>query len=521
MRYIFINSDIHAVNNYNFSLYNSENLLYNYYSSSKLQIKEAYHMKHHLRLIPTLLVISGLVACGQEVTSTETDEVATDTSDTVTERRPYIDKADYNGERFTILAPEWGLYNNYFFADEQTGDAMNDAIFDRELLVEDYLGVDIGYILEGTIQDIGTKVSSMVMSGDTTYQLVLTHCIRNTSNLMSQNMVCDWNTLPSVDLTREYWNQSCNENLSLYGKQYFAVSDYMIADPNAIFFNKDMITSYNLDDPYELVRSGKWTLDKLMEMASTVTNDVNGDGVFDVNDQYGFGCEGDWMMASFFYSSGIHFTDKTSDGGLELTLNSDRTYTLIEKLDTLFNKSGDAFIWPFEAADENAVKISTGRVLFQVEALNNLYKYRDTTVNFGIIPYPMLDETQNQYVTNDWSGLMCVPTTAGDLEMIGKVCEMLAYYSSDTTIPAYYNLLLGDKFARDEDSKEMLELIFDGVVYDAGMNFFGLDGSMNQLFYTCSSLIYKQASGDFASWYNSREEAAMTQIEELLSQIRE
>ena len=102
---------------------------------------------------------------------------------------------------------------------------MNDAIFDRELLVEDYLGVDIGYILEVTIQDIGTKVSSMVMSGDTTYQLVLTHCIRNTSNLMSQNMVCDWNTLPSVDLTREYWNQSCNENLSLYGKQYFAVSD--------------------------------------------------------------------------------------------------------------------------------------------------------------------------------------------------------------------------------------------------------------------------------------------------------
>ena len=125
-------------------------------------------MKHHLRLIPTLLVISGLVACGQEVTSTETDEVATDTSDTATERKPYIDKADYNGERFTILAPEWGLYNNYFFADEQTGDAMNDAIFDRELLVEDYLGVDIGYILEGTIQDIGTKVSSMVMSGDTT-----------------------------------------------------------------------------------------------------------------------------------------------------------------------------------------------------------------------------------------------------------------------------------------------------------------------------------------------------------------
>ena len=36
MRYVFINSDIFEVNNNNFSLYNSENLLYNYYSGSKL-----------------------------------------------------------------------------------------------------------------------------------------------------------------------------------------------------------------------------------------------------------------------------------------------------------------------------------------------------------------------------------------------------------------------------------------------------------------------------------------------------
>ena len=481
-------------------------------------------MKHYLHGVLALILLLNIVSCAEKDSSN--GESSGESADTVTSaetdiRTPYIEKTDFGGEKFTILAPDWGPYTNYFFADEQTGDAMNDAIYDREIMTEEYLGVDIGYICEGTIDDIGTKVTSMVMSGDSTYQLTLTHCIRQTANLMSQNMVCDWNSSPSVDLSREYWNQSCNDNLSLFGKQYFAVSDYMITSPNAIFFNKEMITSYNLENPYDLVRSNKWTLDKMMEMASVVTTDINGDSIYDVNDQYGFGCEGDWMMTSFFYSSEINFTQKTNDGGLELALNNERTYTLIEKLDTLFNKSGDSFIWPFSSAEENTVKISSGRVLFHMETLDSIHKYRDTIVDFGIIPYPKFDETQDRYVNNDWSGLMCIPTTAGDLDMIGKVCEMLAYYSNDTTIPAYYDVLLGDKFARDDDSKEMLELIFDNIVYDAGMNFFGLDGKMNELLYTPSKLIYQQSSGDFASWYNAREESAIAQIDKLMDEIRD
>lgn len=478
-------------------------------------------MKTKLRLTLAFVLLLNIVSCSQ--TESDTIETTDSTSDVtsggeVETRQPYIEKADFGGARFTIFAPDWGLYSNYFFADEQSGDAMNDAIWEREMLTEDYLNVDIQYIKEGTINDTRSALSSMVMSGDDTYQLALTHCITPTAELITDGLICDWNTIPTVDLSREYWNQSCNENLSLYGKQFYAVSDYMIADPNAVFFNKELIDSYKLENPYDLVRSGAWTLDKLNEMAATVTTDLNGDSVFDENDQYGFYCGETWMYASFFYSSGIHFTEKQSDGSLVLSLNNERTYSLFDKLDQLINRSGSTY----KPADTTLkLDMSSGKLLFQVEALNRLNLYRDCDVDFGIVPYPLLDDTQTTYETNDWSGLMCVPATAGDLNMIGSVCEMLAYYSEDTTIPAYYDLLLGEKFARDNDSKEMLELIFDNVIYDAGMNYFGHSGTMYDLFYSISNLLLKEGSSDFASYYNSRESSSKALIEDMLEKVSE
>ena len=79
------------------------------------------------------------------------------------------------------------------------------------------------------------------MSGDDTYQLVLTHCISQTADMVSKGLLIDWNDIDTVDLTREYWNQHCNDGLTVYGKQYYAVNDFMIPDPNAIIFNKEMM----------------------------------------------------------------------------------------------------------------------------------------------------------------------------------------------------------------------------------------------------------------------------------------
>ena len=480
-------------------------------------------MKKAIRYMLAVIIFANLVSCSQsqEITTTdETDTSELSDSESSEVRTPYIDKTDFGGESFTIFAPDWGLYTDFFFTDEQTGDAMNDALYERQMLVEEYLGIEIEFVQDGTqYNGVEAKVSANVMAGDDAYQLVLPHCIAGISSMMAQGLLYDWNEIPNVDLSREYWNQSCNENLSIYGKQYYAVSDFMIVDPNAILFNKELIEAYDLENPYELVHSNAWTLDKMLEMSSAVSSDVNGDNIYDYNDQYGFTGEGNWLLVSFFYSSGINVIEKDENDRLTLALNNDHTYTLVEKMDQLINRTNDAFLWNVGVPEAEMVTIASGRTLFQIESIQNLNKIRDCEVDFGIIPYPLLNESQDSYVTNNWTGLMCVPVTAVNLDMIGSACEMLAYYSSDTTIPAYYDVLLGDKLSRDPESREMLELIFDNVAYDAGMNFFGFSAGVTDLFYTLAHLVYTQKSGDFASWYNARESTCISIIDELMDEM--
>lgn len=138
---------------------------------------------------------------------------------------------------------------------------------------------------------------------------------------------------------------------------------------------------------------------------------------------------------------------------------------------------------------------------------------RDMDSDFGILPYPKFDEAQENYVSQDWGGLMCVPTSIQNPEMVGSVIELLAYFSEETVIPAYYDVTLDGKIARDEDTIAMLDIIFDTIAYEIGGNYFGFSSGFNDLFYTMGSLVIQKKSADFASWYAKNEKAANTTID--------
>ncbi len=436
-----------------------------------------------------LSILASLAACGKGSDNGDGSKLSVDDS-----KPAGIEKKEYN-ETFTVLAPEWGLYTNYFFSDEPGTDVMTKALYERELKIEEHLGVTIQPTWVSGIKDIPTAVRETNMSGDDIYQLVLTHCINGTASMITDNLLLDMNELEAVNFDADYYNHISNENLSVNGHQYFAISDFMIPDPNAVLFNKTLLAELKLDDPYELVENGEWTIDKMMEMMNAATID-NGDGRWDINDTYGFGAPNDWYLASFLYSSGLQLVDKNEEGEFELVLGSDeRAYTMASKLDQLFNSS-DTYVYKYSDTNtDNLLTIDKGRSLFGLVSINQLHTLRDADVEFGILPYPMLDENQDSYYSLDWSGLMCVPSTAQNPDMIGEVIELLSYYSEDAVLPTYYDLVLGEKLSRDPQSKEMLDVIFDNIIFDAGMNYFGFSQNMNKLLFTGAII-----AGDSGSW---------------------
>ena len=155
-----------------------------------------------------------------------------------------------------------------------------------------------------------------------------------------------------------------------------------------------------------------------------------------------------------------------------------------------------------------------GRVLFRQTSTKNLDTLRDCEVEYGIVPYPKLDEAQEGYYGYDISAFISIPSSVSDPELVGKTLEMLNFYSREMVMPTYYDIQLNSKSVRDEESIEMLDLIFEGIVCDAGRTYFGTDNSsMQNLVYSISKHVYGKKTVDFASFYAKNVKGAEKCIE--------
>ena len=102
---------------------------------------------------------------------------------------------------------------------------------------------------------------------------------------------------------------------------------------------------------------------------------------------------------------------------------------------------------------------------------------RSMETDFGIIPMPKHDDTQDRYYTCVLENMtvLGIPTSVKDPELSGLVLEMLAEEGYKSVVPTYFEKALGAKYVRDEQSNEMLDLILDTVWFDFAYLIFGHD----------------------------------------------
>ena len=476
-----------------------------------------------LLLIIAMLTTAVLSSCGGGTTAetaSETDPVDTVPAETEETRASHaLPELDFGGASFHASYLDWQEYAEYFFAQESTGDAMNDAIFERTTRVEETLNVDmteVGYA-ETDIAGQHNAIKASVRAGDDAYQMALMHCF---DGMVSEGYLYAVNNLPYIDLDADWWKRETMDQLRLGKNYYYCASDYTIPVPFAVYFNKDMITDYALDNPYALVREGTWTMDKMFDMGTAVTQDVDGDGKYSEGDVVGLALHNGALYVNFMHGAGQFCVSRGSDGKIQLDMNNERMISIVEKLHGYITQTSAAVITG-SGTNEEQFGMMGGNLLFRLNSIAMGHHYRDVEENIGIVPYPKYDEAQADYISLNWGGLMGIPASIQNPEMVGAVVELLAWESENTVIPAYYDVMLDGKLARDEDSVEMLDLLFDSFAYDPGMNFFGGASGMSNLLWTMNSLVAGQKSTDFVSFYTKNEKAAIDSIEKFYEALAE
>ena len=359
-------------------------------------------------------------------------------------------------------------------------------------------------------------------------------CSIEASMLSIDGLLYDLNTVPHIDLSREWWCHEFNEGVTVDGSTYFAISDIGTVSKQAtlfVAFNKKMADSYKLTEKYgysslyEMVDAKAWTQDVMFEMAKSVYQDVNGNNVCDLGDINGLAGQ-DGAVYNFLTAAGEKIIS-IEDGYPKLTVYNERAINIIANAQEYLQDPQGGFISANDYFNVSQVPVrdaivpefKADRLLFFMDAIMNLDLIRDMESDFGVLPTPLYDEHQEGYSSQIgcWStNCIVIPNfvQGESLELAGYFIEALSAVSNKKLNPVYYEQTLQYQISRDDDSMRMLDVIFETRTCElAEIYHLGIYDTV------CGML--KKPVGTFASEYDAIDEITNDAIEQIVESYKD
>lgn len=484
-----------------------------------------------------LICASILTACGAESAGTPAESAKQPSADNAPETEavtepslfsPDIPDTDLGGKEyhFFVMGPARNAanYSVEIYAEAENGDAITDAVFRRNSALQEKYNFVIAET-PSTDNNMAADVKKLVMAGDDVYQVTMLN-LTDASNLSSQHLLYALNETKYIDFSKPWWDSVMANELSVGKKVFYGLGDINIMDNNAtwaVFFNKKLISDYDMPSPYADVQANNWTLDRYYEYITGIARDLDGDGVMDAeNDLWGTVGEG-YNAYMHYIAAGERLSGKNADDLPVLRAPTSRTTTALEKIMNIMRDServinAEKYSSKYASVFNDLIRrdFKTDHALFYVAGLLTFTLLRDMESEYGMVPMPKLDSAQEKYYTTlNYNNMSTVtmPAANQNPDETSLVIEALACASADTLTPAYYEKALERKYMRDEESRAMLDIILDSRVYDL-CSLYDWGGV-----YSIIGSMVNSSSTDFMSSYAKKESAAVKAIEKFCDEL--
>lgn len=479
-----------------------------------------------LLLLAAMLSASYLTACGGGDTATSgetgTEAVGTEApveTEAVDQRQLVSDdlpEKDYSGRTFRMMLRQ--SYEYEFDVKEADGDTMNDAVYHRNLRIAERYGVafETTAVSAGWNEGVFNKaISTSVTAGDNAYELVCGYMCDITPTI-TQGLYINWYDIPHINLEKPWWSNLMTEAFTINDRIYMITGDLALSFwemMNGVGFNKAVAAAHDLEDMYTVVDEGRWTMDYLETVSKDISKDLNGDSVWDKTDMYAWASNFSTGIDALKEAFGLSIVVKDENGIPQFSVTTDKTVEVLERVGAFFKNHSGFMAEGNMDADAHNMFIED-RALFLALTMGTVSKLRDMNTDFGLIPYPKWDETQEAYgsTVQDGATVFLVPQTIDDPEFVGIITEAMAAESYKTVVPAYYDVVLKTKSSRDEESARMIDLIRDTVKIDFGyIHSTALNGAghlfVNQV---------REGTSNIASAFKSIEKGAQKKLDEIV-----
>ena len=390
---------------------------------------------------------------------------------------------NFGGKKISILTVNEKRGNIYydreFASNEITGEAINDAVYERTQILSEKYGIEI----EVKYTDSPSNdYKNQILAGDDTHQIIADGIV-DLAKLGIANLLWDLNKVPNLNFENSWWDQSAIRDLSTAGYNFYLAGDIIVSDNNATwvcFFNKKLLEDYGLEHPYQMVKDGTWTIDELYSMAKVVS--VANQGLTEItyeNGTFGFLTQTYDAIASMASFNQKMITKNDNDYPL-LNIQNENTFNKFGKIFEVMNDKTTSLIaerlkspWDPIVYDWTLSTFAAGRGLFQYGSLSYVQKIINANVSFeyGVLPLPKYDVNQDEYYSTCTvyrAHFIGIPKTVPekDLDMIGYFLEVMGYYGQKQLIPAYYETTIKSQKMNDQQDDDMLDIIFANRVFD-------------------------------------------------------
>lgn len=444
-------------------------------------IKGDRNMKLSSRIIVAFLLLAmllSLFSCrdNTEQGSIDSSAVRSTAEVTTADTEEFYDSCGrtYDNIAYTILRYDseqqggWVGRPNDIFNEDSSAGILEAAVYKRNKLVEDKLGITINLV---TLHSSFVNDMVVAASGDHIYDLALPR-LNDVARLMTQNLIRDWTEL-GMDTGYSWWDQNSIDTFTMAGKVFAMSSDITFVDKLstlAVVVNQTNADKLKLGDIISLVDKREWTVGKMLELASNATAQLDGvKGLYTQNDTSYY----------FLHAANIETVTVENDQ-LVFNLNSDRAMTVLQKAYTVLNSD----YCKNRQYNENGGTTDTSEFvqdfiqnnggLFMLRSVESFYEIVKYTVDYMILPMPIYDENVAEYRSsvNGYTAVaLCLPITnpVDTDQRTADIIQLMGMYSSREVTPVLYNVVLGTRFAGSADNANMLNLIFESRFFDRGL----------------------------------------------------
>lgn len=434
-------------------------------------------------LLASVLALTVLVSCkdkAEKNTGAESLSVSEETEkENYSEIETYVSSLaegkDYSSRTFKIIGKD---SENFPVSEEITGNLSSDSVYERQRALEEKFGIEVSNIIVDNGDTTKDMVIQEVFAGGNSYDLVIGAGSTVGQYLYQSGVLYSTDDLEVIDISREWWSRNLSSDLSIKGKLYFltgpAVTEFY-SEAAAVLFNKKLASDFSVPDMYGAVKDGSWTLDRFTEIASAVPENDTGSGKYRFVTRSGDGLR-------FLAGAGLSFTSYDEDQiptipdslPMEMSDLCDRLGTFLsDHSQTAYVKFGNESFEDAFGSKDWVDFFKEDNSLFYLYKMSEVYKLRESDVEFGILPYPKKDSSQKEYVTLcEGEGMLFIPMSSEDLEFTGTITEAAAALSEEYVRPAFYEKILKGRSVYDYESRDMIDLIFKNAKYDL-IFFFG------------------------------------------------